>query len=91
MKKFGPSKKKETISLVGLGKLGLPFIALLADRGFQTIGVDSDRKKIQALQKGTVPFFEPGLNEIIRRAKSRRIPLRNFKRQIPLPKHSKKA
>ncbi len=39
----------------------------MAELGFEVIGVDSDPEKADRLSNGTVPFFEPGLPELIRR------------------------
>jgi UDPglucose 6-dehydrogenase len=38
----------------------------MAEMGFQVIGVDTDPAKIAALERGEVPFYEPGLPELIR-------------------------
>lgn len=57
----------QTISVVGLGKLGAPFAACLASRGYDVVGVDVDRRKIQAIRDGLPPIFEPGLKELLER------------------------
>lgn len=53
--------------MVGLGYVGLPLACLLADNGFQTIGVDVDRKKLDSLRQGISPIVgdEPGLKELV--------------------------
>jgi UDP-N-acetyl-D-mannosaminuronic acid dehydrogenase len=58
---------KEKVAVVGLGYVGLPLACLLADNGFQTIGVDVDRKKLDMLRQGISPIVgdEPGLNELV--------------------------
>jgi UDPglucose 6-dehydrogenase len=55
------------ICVVGTGYVGLVTGACLADFGNQVICVDSDSSKIAKLKKLTVPFFEVGLEEIVRR------------------------
>ena len=55
----------ERISVVGLGKLGLPLAACLADRGFETLGVDMQERIVNAVNNGVAPIVEPGLQEII--------------------------
>jgi UDPglucose 6-dehydrogenase len=62
MKKHDP---KETISIIGLGKLGACYAAFYADRGVNVIGVDADRKKVNALAKGVAPVSENRLPELI--------------------------
>ena len=54
--------KKLTISIVGLGFVGLTLAVVNASKGFSTIGIDIDRKKISNLQLGKTDFFEPGLD-----------------------------
>ena len=46
---------KEKVAVVGLGYVGLPMACLMADNGFQTIGVDVDRKKLDMLRQGHLP------------------------------------
>lgn len=54
------------VSVIGTGYLGATHAAAMAEMGFDVIGVDSDPAKVQALEKGDVPFYEPGLPELIR-------------------------
>lgn len=64
-----PSHGHETpqprISVIGTGYLGATHAAAMAELGFDVTGVDTDPRKVDALQKGFVPFFEPGLPELI--------------------------
>ena len=53
------------ISVIGTGYLGATHAAAMAEMGFETIGVDVDPAKLAALSAGEVPFFEPGLPELI--------------------------
>jgi UDPglucose 6-dehydrogenase len=64
-----PDERSERprISVVGTGYLGATHAAAMAEMGFDVIGVDSDARKVDALQQGLVPFFEPGLPELIRK------------------------
>ncbi len=55
------------IGIIGAGHVGLVTGACFADLGHQVIMVDDDRRKIAALRAGRVPFFEPGLEELVRR------------------------
>ena len=58
--------RRPRISVVGTGYLGATHAAAMAEMGFDVIGVDSDPAKATSLSKGIVPFFEPGLPELIR-------------------------
>ncbi len=61
------------IAVVGTGYVGLVTGACLADLGNLVTCVDVNREKIQQLQKGQVPLFEPGLEEIVRRNRGKRL------------------
>lgn len=51
-------------SVIGLGYLGVTQAAVLASLGHNVIGVDPNSSKIDQLNSGEVPFFEPGLQEL---------------------------
>ena len=53
------------ICTVGSGYVGLVTAGCFAEAGNNVICVDNDSEKIAALKKGIVPFYEPGLTEII--------------------------
>src|SRR4029077_17232377 len=59
------------VSVIGLGKLGSPMAACLAARGLTVIGVDSDPRKVEAINRGEPPVHEPGLAEILARSAGR--------------------
>ena len=54
------------ISVIGLGKLGAPLAACLASKGFRVIGVDVDNNRLELINQGIPPVFEPGLKELMR-------------------------
>jgi UDPglucose 6-dehydrogenase len=56
------------MTVIGTGYLGAVHAACMADLGHEVLGVDTDTRKIAALQEGRAPFFEPGLEEILVRA-----------------------
>jgi len=53
------------IGVVGLGKLGLPLAALLAERNFEVYGYDSSTANISKLNNKNYDFTEPRLNELL--------------------------
>lgn len=53
------------LSVIGCGYLGAVHAASMASIGHEVVGIDVDKKKIDALAKGEAPFFEPGLQEIL--------------------------
>jgi UDPglucose 6-dehydrogenase len=53
------------ITLVGTGHVGLVTGACLAEVGHEVTCYDIDHNKIKMLKRGKVPFFEPGLTELI--------------------------
>ena len=53
------------LSVIGTGYLGATHAAAMSSLGFHVVGVDVDQKKIEMLQKGLVPFFEPELEELL--------------------------
>ena len=55
------------ICVVGSGYVGLVTAGCLAEAGNDVVCVDNDSGKIESLKKGTVPFYESGLTEIIQR------------------------
>jgi len=55
------------ITMVGTGYVGLVTGACLADYGNEVVCVDADRKKIDSLRSGRIPFYEFGLEELLER------------------------
>ncbi len=55
------------MSVIGTGYLGATHAAAMAEIGHEVVGVDVDDAKIFRLQQGDVPFFEPGLPELLRK------------------------
>ncbi len=53
--------------MIGAGYVGLTTAACLADLGNDVVVVDINREKIEQLQRHQVPFYEPGLTELVRR------------------------
>ena len=55
------------ITIIGTGYVGLVTGVCLADFGNDIICVDNDKEKIDILNRGQLPIYEPGLKEIIER------------------------
>jgi len=53
------------ISVIGLGYIGLPTACLFVNAGHEVSGVDIDKRKITAIQKGLVPFEENDLQKLL--------------------------
>jgi UDPglucose 6-dehydrogenase len=56
---------KLRVSVIGTGYLGATHAACMSTLGFEVIGVDVDAAKIALLSSGKVPFYEPGLEELL--------------------------
>ena len=58
----------KTVAVVGLGYIGLPMVAALANVGYSVIGIDINQKKVDRLQKSyESDFYEPELSETLKR------------------------
>ena len=59
------------ISVIGLGKLGCPMLAIFADKGYETIGVDLNSKIVDYINQGIAPFKEANLQNLINKNKGK--------------------
>ena len=55
------------VTVIGTGYLGLTHAVCLADLGHEVLAIDIDEEKIAKAAKGEVPFFEPGLEPLLRK------------------------
>ncbi|GAA4974400.1 UDP-glucose dehydrogenase family protein [Actinoplanes utahensis] len=56
------------VTVIGTGYLGATHAICMAVMGFEVLGVDVDASKVDTLNQGRVPFFEPGLPELLTKA-----------------------
>lgn len=62
---------KLRLSVIGLGKLGSPMVAVFAKKGFEVIGVDVNADAVEKINAGIAPVPEPQLQELIIASRSR--------------------
>ncbi|MFQ1634160.1 UDP-N-acetyl-D-mannosamine dehydrogenase [Aeromonas veronii] len=60
--------KFETISVVGLGYIGLPTAAVIASNGIRVIGVDVNQHAVDTINQGKIHIVEPGLEDLVKQA-----------------------
>ena len=58
---------RAAISVIGTGYLGATHAAAMAELGMAVVGLDTNIDKVNNLAAGKVPFFEPGLPELLKR------------------------
>ena len=63
----------KTILCIGAGYVGGPTMAIIADNcpEYKVIVVDKNEARIKAWQSDTLPIYEPGLDEVVKRARGR--------------------
>ena len=83
----------ESVCVVGLGYVGLPTAAVLAQHGFEVVGVDANPEKVRVVNEGGTPIAEPDLDTLVRtavasgqlRAQTRMEPADVFIIAVPTP------
>src|SRR6202167_4482569 len=58
--------EKANIAVLGLGYVGCVTAACLASLGHRVWGIDRDKRKVREVENGRAPFYEPGLEDLIR-------------------------
>jgi UDP-N-acetyl-D-mannosaminuronic acid dehydrogenase len=59
--------EQRVISIIGLGRVGLPLALSFADRGLRVLGVDHDPAILGSIRAGRMPFQEAGTQELLER------------------------
>ncbi len=59
------------VAVIGTGFVGVVTAAVFASFGNEVVGLDIDEKKVESLRQSTVPFFEPGLTELLQAQQKR--------------------
>ena len=57
--------QKQRVAVLGLGYVGCVTAACLAELGHSVIGVDRDQSKVQSINAGRAPFYEPDLEALV--------------------------
>jgi UDP-N-acetyl-D-mannosaminuronic acid dehydrogenase len=55
------------VSVIGLGRVGLPLALSFADRGLNVIGIDNDQARLESVRAGAMPFEETDAQELLDR------------------------
>lgn len=59
------SKSFQTVSMIGMGYIGLPTAAVLASRGIKVIGVDTNQLAVDTINQGRIHIVEPDLEALV--------------------------
>lgn len=62
------SNENKTVCVIGLGYIGLPTAALLANSGYQVVGVDINQSAVNTINKGDIHIVEPDLHHHVKNA-----------------------
>lgn len=57
-------ESRSTVAVIGIWHLGIITAACLADYGHKVVGIDPKKETVENLNKGKMPLFEPGLDEL---------------------------
>ncbi len=71
-----------SVSVIGLGKLGMPLAACIANKGFKVYGIDRNLHIVRQLNRGRTNLVEPHLNKLIHMNRERLRASRNYDEAI---------
>src|SRR4051794_36096460 len=60
--------ERPRLTVIGTGYLGATHAVCMAELGYEVLGIDVDQAKVDRLNSGEEPFFEPGLPELLRKS-----------------------
>ena len=58
-------EQQHRISIIGIGRVGLPLALVFAEKGFFVYGVDIDKNKVLVVNSGKMPFIEEGADALL--------------------------
>ena len=61
--------KSAVISILGLGRVGLPLASVFSTKGLRVIGVDINETRLSSIKNGVCPFYDPALQENLNESK----------------------
>ena len=62
--------KKIKIGIIGLGRVGLPFLLFLESKGFDLTGIDNNFEIVNSLKNKKMPFSEKGCDNLLKKSKA---------------------
>ncbi len=62
------NRKSDSVSILGMGYVGLCTASTFASRGIRTIGIDIDEARVDQIRKGKAPLHEPQLDAMLKKA-----------------------
>jgi len=65
------------IGIIGLGFVGLSLTSVLSSKGYDVVGIDIDEGKCGKIAKGISPFYEPGLEKILKNGLKKKLKISN--------------
>jgi UDPglucose 6-dehydrogenase len=65
------------IGIIGLGFVGLSLTSVLASKGYDVIGIDTDNEKCSKIINGVSPFFEPELEKVLQNGLKKKLQIEN--------------
>jgi UDPglucose 6-dehydrogenase len=60
--------KTQKVAVIGIGYVGATTAGILASCNYEVVALDTDRKKVDQINRGRLPFFEQGLDKLVKRA-----------------------
>ena len=71
------------IGIIGLGFVGLSLTCVLSSKGYDIVGIDVDKEKCKKIINGITPFYEPGLEGILKNGLKRKLKISEYLDKLP--------